>query len=338
MRNRLLLALLAIILLAACEKTFLSSDPDPTPVKTFEVFWSDMDRFYSYFELKNVNWDFVYEQYRPKVNNEIGEDSLRRVLGQMIQLLKDGHVSLYADTRVETFSKWKEGVPENFNWNVVRRYLSDVRVTNGILYARLTSSTGYIYIETFSGGGFQAFHEVMEVMGSYDALIIDIRNNGGGSDRNSREVAQYFTRKQRLFRYHRYRNGPAHDDFTPWEKAVLKPAEALHYTKPVAVLTNRSVFSAAEDFCLAMQVTPHATLVGDTTGGGAGNPVYRELPNGWTFRLSRWQSVNRDFVHYEGRGIYPDIPVWISSEDNIRRRDSILETAYYHLQDRIGNE
>jgi len=61
----------------------------------------------------------------------------------------------------------------------------------------------------------------------------------------------------------------------------------LRYTDPIALLTNRRTFSAAESFVLAMRTLPQVTIVGDTTGGGSGNPLHRELPNGWGLSVSR---------------------------------------------------
>jgi carboxyl-terminal processing protease len=52
--------------------------------------------------------------------------------------------------------------------------------------------------------------------------------------------------------------------------------------KLVVVLTSRSTASAVESFVMSMRVLPHTTIAGDATGGGVGDPVFRELPNGWT--------------------------------------------------------
>ncbi len=76
-----------------------------------------------------------------------------------------------------------------------------------------------------------------------------------------------------------------------------------------------------------MRTLPQVTVVGDTTGGGSGNPVYRELPNGWTSRVPRWLEFTSDFEPFEGVGLAPDI--WVSTPDALLESgtDRIFETA-----------
>ena len=85
----------------------------------------------------------------------------------------------------------------------------------------------------------------------------------------------------------------------------LEPTGKRQFLGPVAVLTNRRTFSAAESFVLAMRTLPQVTLVGDTTGGGSGNPLFREMPNGWSLSVSRWLERAPDGTTHEGRGIGP---------------------------------
>lgn len=95
----------------------------------------------------------------------------------------------------------------------------------------------------------------------------------------------------------------------------------------MAVLTNRGVYSAAEDFVLAMRALPQVRTVGDTTGGGSGNPIARELPNGWVLHVPRWQVWAADGTFFEGVGLAPDLPVQMTDADRARGRDTILERA-----------
>ena len=163
-------------------------------------------------------------------------------------------------------------------------------------------------------------------------IVVDVRNNGGGSDRNSKTVASRFFDEKRLFRYVRYRNGPRHSDFTDFIPDYIEPEGKTQFTKPVILLTNRRCFSATEDFVLAMRILPQVTVVGDTTGGGAGNPVLRVLPNGWLYRLSRWIEYTSEKESFEGIGFAPDILVGISPADSLSGKDTILETAIRMLE------
>jgi C-terminal processing protease CtpA/Prc len=101
----------------------------------------------------------------------------------------------------------------------------------------------------------------------------------------------------------------------------------LWKNKPVMILTNRQSFSATEWFVLLMDLAPKVQIVGDTTGGGGSVPITRELPNGWTLRISNTQTRLPSGRMFQGTGIYPDVPVWISKEDESNSIDTILEKA-----------
>ena len=158
-------------------------------------------------------------------------------------------------------------------------------------------------------------------------IIIDVRSNGGGNSRNADIIASRFADKEYFVFKYRYRNGPEHTDFTPWYDYYLQPDSGNTYLKPVAVLSNRRCFSSTEWFLAEMDAIPHATIVGDTSGGGSGNPLIRQLPNGWTFRLSNSQKQLPEGRDFQYTGINPDIPVWISTADSALGIDTILETA-----------
>ena len=77
---------------------------------------------------------------------------------------------------------------------------------------------------------------------------------------------------------------------------------------------------------------PYVTTVGDTSGGGSGNPLILQLPNQWTYWVPRWIEYTADLKIYEGIGLRPDIPVWISKADSLAGRDAILERALQILR------
>ena len=84
--------------------------------------------------------------------------------------------------------------------------------------------------------------------------------------------------------YIQHKTGTGHSDFSGMEPRYLEPAANLRWQKPVCVLTNRHVFSAANEFTLYMKGLPNVKIVGDQTGGGAGLPFSSSLPNGWMVR------------------------------------------------------
>ncbi|HDL18613.1 MAG TPA: peptidase S41, partial [Bacteroidetes bacterium] len=159
-----------------------------------------------------------------------------------------------------------------------------------------------------------------------------VRDNGGGNSGFAKIIVNRFADNKRQVSFVRYRNGPDHDNFTDYIPQYIFPEGKRQYTKPVAVLTNRKSFSATEYFVLAMRTLPHVTIIGDTTGGGSGIPISRELPNGWAYRLPRSMQLTPDSVNYEGIGLAPYIFVVNPYTDKIFSTDTQLVRAVHFLE------
>ena len=110
------------------------------------------------------------------------------------------------------------------------------------------------------------------------------------------------------------------------EEQYLEPSSNMRWQKPAVVLTNRHVFSAANEFVKYMKCLPMVKIVGDRTGGGAGLPFSSTLPNGWTVRFSACPMYDRQRQHTEF-GIDPDYPVGIKDDDFADGKDTLIEFA-----------
>ena len=75
------------------------------------------------------------------------------------------------------------------------------------------------------------------------------------------------------------------------------------------------------------------TIIGDTTAGGFGTSVYRELPNGWSYRMTTSLISEPDGTTYEGQGIPPDIVQYLTPVDVRANVDSQLNRAIDFLRD-----
>ena len=175
------------------------------------------------------------------------------------------------------------------------------------------------------------FNKIEELVTDFQdkkGIIIDVRGNDGGSDFNSLAIAGRFADEARLYRLITFRNGPEWDDFADWTEHYVLPMGLTQFTKPIVLLTNRGCFSACEGFTRMMRAFPYVTVVGDTTAGGSGSPFFRELPNGWEYRLSTWLVAEPgSFDVLEGEGLPPDVTVHISAADSLAGIDRILEEA-----------
>ena len=69
------LIIVLCILFASCEKQF-ERGFENTPINNFEIFWNEFDRYYSYFDYKNVDWDSLYTVFKPKITSNTSDNEL----------------------------------------------------------------------------------------------------------------------------------------------------------------------------------------------------------------------------------------------------------------------
>ncbi len=323
-----------LLLFAGCELALIGEEPGNTNSENFEVFWQEFDRNYSFFELKNIDWDSVYHLYKPQVVTAESEEYLFYLFSQITLSLEDGHVNVVSPYGVTSFD-FASDAPENSPLNAKNYVFNTQRIGNSIEYAEISQTkVGYILIKNF-GAPVEEYEEIDRILkefGEKDGLIIDVRSNGGGNTTNSQTVASRFADQNRLYVKVKYKNGPGHGNFTRWYERYVEPEGPVQFSKPVVVLTNRRTYSSAEDFVLAMRLFPNVTIVGDTTGGGSGNPILRELPNGWTFRLSSWVAADPEGNTFEGVGLAPEVSVSNTPSDEDAFRDRMLLEAIRQVQ------
>lgn len=303
-----------------------------TPRGNFEALWKIMDQRYCFFDYKKsaygLDWNEVYAKYSSRIDNNMSDVQLLEVLGDMLGELRDGHVNLYTPFNTARYWTWHEDYPQNYSDSLERRYLgTDYRMASGIKYKRLDDNIGYIRCASFESAiGDGNLDETMLYLAPCKALIIDVRNNGGGQITAAEKFAARFTNKEILVGYMQHKNGTDHNDFSPMKEQWLKPSSGIRWQKDVYVLTNRSVYSAANEFVKYMKCCLRVNVVGDKTGGGAGMPFSSELPNGWSIRFSACPMYDKTKNSTEF-GIEPDFSVSLSTTDEARGIDTIIEYA-----------
>ena len=316
-------------LLTACvdEEEF-----DDTPQGNFEALWKIIDEHYCFLDYKHeaygLDWQQVHEKYRVRINNDMSSKQLFEVLSDMLGELRDGHVNLSAAHDLGRYWSWYEDYPTNFSDTLLRRYMgTDYQIASGLKYKILDDNIGYVRYESFDNGiGEGNLDEVIEHMLLCRGLIIDIRNNGGGMLTNAEKLAARFCHEKTLVGYYQHKTGPGHSDFSSLEERYLEPSSNLRWNKPAVLLTNRHVYSAANEFAVYMKTLPNVLLVGDHTGGGAGMPFNSSLPNGWGVRFSAVPMYDAQGQACEF-GIEPDYNVQQTDADFARGLDTIIEFA-----------
>ena len=320
--------LFLIIVVSSCEEVFIDADPKNDPLVNFDFLWSELDQKYSFFDFKKIDWDSVYNVYRPQVSSNMSREELFNVMANMINTLRDGHVNLRSEFNISKYENWFLDYPANFEREMILYYYlgNDYKITGPLLHKEIRG-VGYVRY-----GSFQSIIDegdldyVFTTYKNSKGIIIDIRGNEGGDPANGFKILERIIKDKRIIYRHAFKNGPAHDDFESFEDVYLEPdMEKIRYDKKIVVLTNRLVYSAANYFSAICRVYG-IMLVGDQTGGGGGAPAGSELPNGFHVNYSSSVCLLPDGYNIED-GIPPDIKVDMTDEDKLNHIDTIIETA-----------
>jgi C-terminal processing protease CtpA/Prc len=173
----------------------------------------------------------------------------------------------------------------------------------------LEGNVGYVDLRGFheaSGGGATAV-AAMNFLAYADAIIFDLRQNGGGSPSMIQLITSYLLDEPTHLNSFYIRKDDTTKQF--WTQAWVdgpKMSDALVY-----VLTSSSTFSGAEEFTYNLKNLKRGTIIGETTGGGA-HPVdgriFANLNVGMSLPFGR--AVNPiTGTNWEGTGVAPDIEV-----------------------------
>jgi hypothetical protein len=320
----------AALLAAACTGLFVGPDTAFDRSALFEHVWRDVDRQYALFGLKAVSWDSLHDVYAPRAALAASDDELAEVVGAMLRELRDTHVGLHVGLRAYVYTGY-DSRPAFFDSAVVHgRYVADFHPApnDRLRFGHAGPDVGYVWIPNFRGSGFGAdLDDALAQLRDVRALVVDVREGRGGNLESSIEIARRFADRARVYGYMQFRDGPEHDDLTPPEPRQVSPAATPRFAGPVAVLTSRRSVSATEWFVLAMRVLPNVTVVGDSTAGGSGAVLPRELPNGWTYTFSASLGQAVGSGPFEEVGLAPDIWVRGSAQELAAGRDAALDTA-----------
>ena len=197
-----------------------------------------------------------------------------------------------------------------------------------LIYDAIDSEYGYIRCSSFADSFSQLnLYYVLSYLVREKAckgLIVDVRDNTGGSIENALQLASVFFASDTTIGFTQHKTGKRHIDLSEPEPIEIskKDYSGMYVSLPVAVLTNRLSYSATNLFACAMKSCDKCIIIGDRTGGGGGIPLSYELPNGWLIRFSSVKMTDTEHKSIED-GIEPDIKIDLISTDV----DDIIEEA-----------
>ncbi|MHC4943457.1 MAG: S41 family peptidase [Planctomycetota bacterium] len=192
---------------------------------------------------------------------------------------------------------------------------------------RLAGNIGYLELRRFQDAsiGGETAVAAMNFLAHCDALIIDLRQNGGGSPSMIQLISSYFFEEPVHLNSFYIRKSDSTRQF--WTQAQVIGERMVDV--PIYVLTSGNTGSAAEEFTYNLKNLERATIIGETTGGGA-HPVefhdFPELNIGMSVPYGR--AVNPiTGTNWEGTGIEPHISVSAAEALDVARIEAIKMLA-----------
>ena len=205
------------------------------------------------------------------------------------------------------------------------------------------------------------------------ALVIDLRDNTGGSTEIGTSILKYLTNdkvlygarsrsrlhigtykawggyiepkdtvagkkewefsKQDALKAYNIARGTYYDYFS-YSPDTIRLA-ALRLVVPTVLLVGHNTASAAEDFLVAASNQKHMVRVGENSFGSTGQPLSFDLPGGGSARVCTKQDQYPDGRDFVGVGIVPDIEVKPTLKDYLARRDPVLTKAMAYLNNKV---
>lgn len=228
-------------------------------------------------------------------------------------------------------------------------------------FEKLENNIAYVGLNTFRRTKIvEQFESYVEEIMQAEALIIDLRNNGGGNSSNGYEILKYFSKKPFLTskwatREHRpaykawgsaYKN-KSDDALSDFELKIKNSFLDKHwyfaapdtifsdkkqvFDKPVIVLIGSNTESAAEDFLVASSKFANFTTMGSATVGSTGQPLHIKLPGGGAARICTKMDTYPDGKEFVGFGIQPKVAIKETITQLLNEEDEVLAAAIKYL-------
>ncbi|HMM80536.1 MAG TPA: S41 family peptidase [Pyrinomonadaceae bacterium] len=178
------------------------------------------------------------------------------------------------------------------------------------------------------------FEKNFDTIEKADALVLDLRQNGGGSDAVGARILSLLL--ENSFKSSKWATREYHPAFRAWNKpdqlyteaSEMVPKTATRtYSKPVVLLTSARTGSAAEDFVLAFRTAERGLVIGESTSGSSGQPLVVSLPGGIIAGICTKYDTFPDGTPFIGVGIKPDVQVAPTIKDLLTGSDRAVARA-----------
>lgn len=349
-------------------------------LEVFDLFWNKMSINYGFWDIEKTEWDKVYITYRPlfdRLNLDNKEDVERSELyfREMTKNLIDGHFQIhfkdsYLNLRSIYPSLERKIADSSFHHaysytEIDKSYFTSERLTGDFVTSgnqRLSLFCGLFdknilyfsfnrfslqeaYLSKTDNGAKKVLDYFFEVIStqrhSIKGIIIDVRNNIGGSVSDLAFLYGKLINDPIQFGYSRSRVGLNRFSYTPWTPSIISPAVSANANLcPVITLTDNYSMSLAETFAMVTAADPNGIVIGETTWGATGALADNQLFSSGSFNVFDFMEVTCTSVtfkykngeRYEGQGFPPDISVPFNLDAIRAGHDLQVEKAIERLR------
>lgn len=276
-----------------------------------------MNRNYVFPEKGKEMHDLIKKKFKTKAYDAFTskEEFAAALQSDLRSIINDKHIRVsFSSNRAKAMrnrdANGGRKVPENFGFEEV---------------TILEDNIGYLDLRGFMDIGMaeDVARPAMDKLITADAIIFDLRKNGGGSPNMIRFISSYI-----------FGDKPVHLNTFYWRPAdnyseTWTDPKLASQTKPdipIYVLTSNYTFSAAEEFTYNLKNLKRATIIGETTGGGAhpGGPMV--ISDGFIVNVPQGRAINPvTKTNWEGVGVIPNIK--IPATDALDRALSLAKKA-----------
>jgi C-terminal processing protease CtpA/Prc len=210
----------------------------------------------------------------------------------------------------------------------------------GFDFRVLPGNIGWVALNSFEDNAVaDQFLAAFDRIAATSALILDLRNNGGGNSAVGMRVLATLIDKPVSLEFWQTRDYKP--SFRAWGRPIvmlsapggdLPPDTAHHYSKPIIMLISPRTFSAAEDFLVAFDQSGRGTIMGEPSAGSTGQPLNFKLPGGGSGRVCTWRGTYPDGKQFLGVGVQPQTTVSPTLQDVRAGRDTVLDAAVAQLK------
>lgn len=276
---------------------------------------------------------YAEERVAPYVSASTPQDRTVRMYGY--QFLKGDH-------RRPVRLRVRNAIGQEREFTLSRENDPGVQPRPAFEWRHLDGGIEFLAVNEFEDDkGVKALEESQQRLQAAHGLIIDLRNNGGGSSTSGMQLLSCLTDRpvpveRSLVRVYvptfRAWQGP-YDWWDTLPDETYHGPHAQVFGGPVVLLIGPRTFSAAEDCAVSFKAMNRGIVMGEPSGGSTGQPLVFKLPGGGTARICSKRDVGPYGNEFVGHGIAPDVVVTATVADVQAGRDGVVIRAVQVLRD-----